>query len=200
MEIILPNDMENLEPNGSSSYCIESPFYLNAEDFLKFAEEDIEGTKDKDIINALGNIKRAIENRVDLLHYAFGFRNLRENGDFPTKLERLNKLGVVAPGILRKINKIRNLLEHQYELPDKAEVEDAIDIGILFVEYTNRFIHHFLYEFGGTCGGADLSINFEGDKIRIILSGPNHEHENFSLTNKDSGFYDWVKVVIKNGY
>jgi len=200
MEIILPNDMGNLEPNGGSSHCIESPFYLNAEDFLKFAEEDIEGTKDKDIINALGNVKRAIENRVDLLHYVFGFIDLKGNGNFPTKLERLNNLGVVAPRILRKINKIRNLLEHQYELPKKEEVEDAIDIGILFIEYTNRFIHHFLFEFGGNCGDDDLSINFEGDKIKIIVSGPNHEDKIFSLTNKDSDFYDWVKVVTKNGY
>ena len=199
MEIKLPNDFGNIEHSGGTSYSVESPFDLKAEDFLKFAEEDIKANEDKDIINSLGNVKRAIENRVDLLHYAFGFRNSRENGDFPTKLERLNELGIVAPRILRKINKIRNLLEHQYRLPDKEEVEDAIDIGILFVEYTNQFIYHFVEEFEGS-GDTDLSVKFTGDKIEVIFFGPNPKNENFSLTNKDSGFYDWVRFVVKNGY
>ena len=45
MKIKLPNDFGNIE-HDSSSFCrIESPFELNAEDFLKFAEVDIEGIK-----------------------------------------------------------------------------------------------------------------------------------------------------------
>ena len=115
-------------------------------------------------------------------------------------MERLNKLGVVAPRILRKINKIRNILEHKYKLPDKKEVEDAIDIGILFIEYTNKFIYNFVKGFDGSCEDAVLYIGFEGDKIKIIFYGPDPKHKNFSLTNKDSGFYDWVNFVIKNGY
>ena len=199
MKIKLPNDFGNIE-HDSSSFCrIESPFDLNAEDFLKFAEEDIEGIKTKDRINALGNIKRAIENRVDLLHYAFGFRILKENGNFPTKLDRLNKLSVVAPRILRKITKIRNLLEHQYKLPDKEEVEDAIDIGILFVEYTNKFIYRFMDEFYGMYDDNGVScISFKEGKIEVIYRNP--EHDNVSLTNKDSDFCEWVKFFVINGY
>ncbi|MCD4843133.1 MAG: hypothetical protein K8R25_01470, partial [Methanosarcinales archaeon] len=169
MEIKLPNDFGNIEFDSWSVRSIESPFDLNAEDFLKFAEEDIEGIEAKDRINALGNIKRAIENRVDLLHYAFGFRNVRENGDFPTKLERLNELNIVAPRILRKINKIRNLLEHQYKLPDKEEIEDAVDIGILFIEYSNKFIYKFMEEFNGIYDDNGVSsISFKEGKIKVI--------------------------------
>ena len=199
MEIKLPHDFGNFEFDSYSVCSIESPFDLNAEDFLKFAEEDIEGSESKDIINALGNIKRAIENRVDLLHYAFGFRNLRDN--FPDKLERLNKLNIVAPRILKKINKIRNLLEHQYKLPDREEVEDAIDIGILFIEYTNKFIYKFMEEFYLIYEENGVkSISFKEGKIKVIYINPNPEHDNFSLTNKDSGFCEWAKFFVSNGY
>ena len=199
MDLKLLNNIGNINIEMISNICIESPFDLNAEDFLKFAEEDIEGIKDKDIINALGNIKRAIENRVDVLHYAFGFRNLRENGDFPTKLERLNKLGIVAPRILRKINKIRNLLEHEYKLPDKVKIEDALDIGILFIEYTNKFIYKFVDEFIGSSEEAGFDIKFDREKIKINFMSDS-EHETFSLSNKDSGFYEWVKFAVKHIY
>ena len=201
MGIKLPNGFGNFEHDGSDVCSIESPFDLNAEDFLKFAEEDIEGTEAKDIINALGNIKRAIENRVDLLHYAFGFRNLRENGDFPTKLERLNKLSIVAPRILRKINKIRNLLEHQYKVPDKEEIEDAIDIGILFIEYTNKFIYTFMQEFDGMYDDNGVSsISFKEGEIKVNYFNQNPNNDNFSLTNKDSDFCEWAKFFVINGY
>ena len=198
MEIKLPNDFGNIKHLGGSSDSIESPFELNAEGFIKFAEEDIVGNKDKDIINALGNIKRAIENRVDLLHYAFGYKNLKENGDFPTKLERLNELGIVAPRILRKINKIRNLLEHQYKLPDKEEIEDAIDVAILFVEYTNKFIYNFVDDFEASCKDTDLFICFEENKLNVIFSSS--EHDDFSLTNRDLEYSEWVKLIVKTGY
>lgn len=82
MEIKLPADYgfdsHDVNVVGSSSSSIESPFALTAEKFLKFAEEDIRGYNEKDLVNAVSNVKRAIENRVDLLHYAFGSHDLSE--------------------------------------------------------------------------------------------------------------------------
>ena len=62
----------------------------------------------------------------------------KKDWKFPSKMKELNQVGVVAPRILRKINKTRNLLEHEYTLPSKEKVEDAMDVAILFITYTNR--------------------------------------------------------------
>ena len=179
---------------GASSHQIESPFSLNAEDFLYFAEKDIKGDDDKDIINALSNAKRSIENRMDLLLYAFGY-DLKEKLNFPSKLEELNKLGIIAPRILKKINKIRNLLEHNYEKPDKEKVEDSIDIAILFVEYTNKFIYNFRDYLDGNCNGKCFKITFEEGGIKI-----NYNKEKLFIKYKDPVFHEWVNFVIEVGY
>ncbi len=53
--------------------------------------------------------------------------------NFPGRLEKLQALGVLAPRIIRKIVQLRNVLEHEYYLPKRAEVEDALDVTALFI-------------------------------------------------------------------
>lgn len=179
---------------GAVGTQIESPFSLRAEDFLDFAEIDIKGDHVKDIINALSNAKRSIENRMDLLLYAFGY-DLNEMMNFPSKLDELNKLGIIAPRILKKINKIRNLLEHNYEKPDKEKVEDSIDIAILFIEYTNKFIYNFRYQLDGKCNGEVFFITFEEGGIKI-----DYNKEKLFIKHKSPGFHEWVNFVVEVGY
>ena len=84
------------------------PFTLKAGDFIIFAESDLKGKSKRDLVNALNNIKRAIENRIDCILLVFKYSNLAKNWNFPDKIEKLNKLGIIAPRILRKINRIRH--------------------------------------------------------------------------------------------
>ncbi len=89
MAIKTPKDYglisSNLEMDAAGYNEVNSPFDLKAEDFLRFAEDDIKESSNKDIINALSNAKRAIENRMDLLLYAFGYPDLEEQWSFPKK-------------------------------------------------------------------------------------------------------------------
>lgn len=198
MEKKFPNDFgfdsNKVQVESATSCEIKSPFSLNAEDFLEFAEKDIRGKDNKDIINALSNTKRSIENRMDLLLYAFGFDISKLN--FPEKLEELNELGVVAPRILRKINKIRNLLEHQYNLPNKDDVEDAIDIAVLFIEYSNKFIYQHRDYVDCNCNGKYFCIYIKKEGINVKISGG----KELSFSYTDSGFREWIRFIIEAGY
>ena len=192
-------DSSSVEMDAASHTEVDSPFDLKAEDFLSFAKEDVKGDKDKYIINALSNAKRAIENRMDHLLYAFGYPILEEQWSFPNKVEILNNIGVTAPRILRKINKIRNLLEHKYKLPTREEVEDAIDVAILFLEYTKRFIYDFVNDF--RCYDKDNRIDVEfiehtEMKITVISA----EEHIFSINFKDPIFCDWVRFLVEAAY
>jgi hypothetical protein len=60
----------------------------------------------------------------------------------------------VAPRILNKIVRLRNMLEHEFHLPKKTEVEDAVDVATLFLEALKPY----------TSGGAYMSSGWLADE------------------------------------
>jgi hypothetical protein len=114
---------------------------LRPADYLRFANADLKQNLEHFQINALSNAKRAIDCQVDNLFSAFGLIRKRT---FPEKLAVVEELGLLAPRILKKVVKVRNLLEHEYYRPQVAEVEDAVDLASLFVEASARPFRGFM--------------------------------------------------------
>jgi hypothetical protein len=111
---------------------------LGPRDFLDFAIADsVTLNEERNRVNCLGNSKRAIDSQVDRLVHKLGFFPLarRERWDIPRKLKFISQSGVVTPRILRRLNTLRNRLEHEFAPPSKAQVEDALDVTILFISY-----------------------------------------------------------------
>jgi hypothetical protein len=111
---------------------------LEPRDFLNFAVADSGALGDeRNRVNCLGNSKRAIDCQVDRLIQRLGYLPLarKERWDIPRKLKFIERVGVVAPRILRRLNTLRNRLEHQFSPPAKDQVEDALDIATLFISY-----------------------------------------------------------------
>ena len=77
---------------------------IDAEDFLKFAKEDSKGRDLRSCVNALGNVKRAIECRIDSILYVYCLhkKSEKEKWDFPEKIGIIEQLGIVAPSILKR--------------------------------------------------------------------------------------------------
>ncbi len=100
-------------------------------DFLSLAEEDFERGGLPALINATTNAKRAIVCQLDQLLISFGYPSFEWN--VPKKIEQLRALGLLAPSLLRKVVKMRNVLEHEYEAPDLQAVEESLDVASLFV-------------------------------------------------------------------
>jgi len=115
-------------------------YEICAEDFLEFAKEDLEEQDLRSWVDALGNAKRAIECRIDTLlyNYCLQKKSEKEGWYFPKKIEVLRELGIVAPNILKKTNKKRNELEHQYVRPTKEDVDDAVGVAELFLSATDE--------------------------------------------------------------
>lgn len=196
----------SLEMDYWGPYNVEKelPFKLKAKDFLNFAELDLKGDSKRDIINALSNIKRAIENRMDCLLFIFGYSKISKNFNFPDKLNKLNKLNIVAPRILAKINKIRNLLEHEYKIPKKSQVEDALDVAILFLESTKNFLKKFVKDFA--CYSKKHSIwvkfnkKYDGIEIGISRKGISNKEDRLIIDAKDPSFDEWIKFIVNLVY
>ncbi len=109
--------------------------------FLAFARHDLAGVHAGRLANALSNAKRAIDGQVDRILIAFGA--YRRSAGFPAKLAILETLGIATPGILRRVNANRNRLEHQFRLPRAREVEDAVDVAMLFLDSTDFVLNRF---------------------------------------------------------
>lgn len=149
---------------------IESKTHLSPRQFLKFASEDIkESITERGLVNCLSNCKRAIDSQLDGLIDQLGYLPIcrQEKWHFPKKIEFIKGFGVIAPRILKKINKLRNKLEHEFKIPSKSNAEDALDIALLFVSYSEMApLPQLNWGIGGGGGihvrynAKDMSFNF----------------------------------------
>lgn len=116
------------------------PYEQTGDDYLKSAERDLQHEDNSGNINALTNSKRAIDCQLEALIAKFG---LSKKKTFPERTNQLQRIGLVAPRILQKVNKTRNYLEHEFKVPERAAAEDAVDIATLFVKVTNGIFYDF---------------------------------------------------------
>jgi hypothetical protein len=122
---------------------LEYEFDVGPYDFLSFAERDLEDDSDRALVNALSNAKRAIDAQVDKILLCFGIPINRRG--IRSKMEFLQQVNVVAPRIVRKVRDARNYLEHEYKLPTREQVQDAVDIASLFVTASNEALDFATY-------------------------------------------------------
>lgn len=177
------------------------PFELTAEQFCDFAIKDSKVNSIHSRINALSNIKRAIECRIDELIYAacLHVKSESEKWNFPKKIHILGNLGILAPQILKKINRKRNELEHQYIKPSKEDVEDALDVARLFLESTEK--HHgggsFVKEVSRTRNDFSRIYSVEFNRKKQVVTVRDSEGiKELKIGNEDMWF-DVAKILIR---
>lgn len=196
---------------------ISSPFQIKPDDFLCYARVDLDQGDERGLVNALTNTKRAIECQIDTLLFHYGFSKFVKKNrlGFPQKTEILQNLGILTPGILDRINSKRVRLEHYYEKPDKERVEDAIDVSILFIEFTNKFMplrmimrKEFVIE-----GKYIKTKTGTLDSIKTLVGSLEYDHKigflKYSIINQQSNdvifniemeagdqkYIEWMKVI-----
>ena len=105
-------------------------------------EEDLKGEDKRNLINALSNAKRALDCQIESLLYGYCLKAYTDKKKMaiPNKIDLLNRLGIIAPRILRKINKVRNTMEHDFYCPGIDEVQDFADVILLFISYTDKYL------------------------------------------------------------
>jgi hypothetical protein len=174
-----------IEPDSGSSIFDKDPnrFEIDPKEFLEYASQDFELEDNRGFINALSNVKRAIESQSDIIHFSFGipYKKL----DFPTKIENIQKMGISPSVILKQINKIRVNLEHFYKIPDRDRVEDAIQIAQLFLDVTTLSLSTFWGNFDIDNEKNEEKVKSEDVKwVRVIF---NSDKKRFELTYWENG-------------
>jgi hypothetical protein len=106
--------------------------------YLEFAIKDLEDKTSRGLVNAFSNVKRCLHFMIDSLLHQYGVFQHYKKTNFPTKLRLLDMLGIIPITLMKNLNVERNLLEHEYSLPSKRRVDEAVDVAKLILMATER--------------------------------------------------------------
>lgn len=200
--------------DGWIAQKFREPFSLKAEDFFIFAKKDLKEKNLHGKVNAITNLKRCINNRLDTLLYVFGYsaKARKEKWSFPKKLECINKMGVCAPQVFQgRINLKRVLVEHGYRKPPKdSEISDMLEIAELFLNATNRMVKEPIEK----CWFLDkkknileIELNISKGKMTVRFFRKSKRERRRKkevmekiLTPNDGNYLDWVNFFVKLAY
>lgn len=191
---------------GSCSYeDVEVEFDVTPHEYLDFMEDDLKNSDRRNLINALSNAKRALDSQIESLLYGYCLKAYtdKQKMGIPSKIELLNKLGIIAPRILRKINKVRNTMEHDFYCPNLDEVQDFADVILLFISYTDKY----LFEIKNDCELMDdecdiwftPKFNRNKQEIIVVVRGSNREVQiiRAEVNNESVDLYaDFLRLYI----
>jgi len=194
----------------SSITKFKCPFEITPKKFLEFAESDLQDESEKSLINALSNIKRAIDCQIESLLYIFCHWRIshEEKWGFQAKIKFIKNLEILTPRILQKIIKNRNLLEHEFKKPTRDQTEDFLDIAVLFIHYSEKF-----FSLNTDLGIAPTDLDEEeSERINLNLDpskgfieanyipkqkeNPPIKYSKLEITPKDKEFIYFLKMYI----
>ncbi len=131
------------ELKSGSGFGLLKHFDIEPKELIRFAEQDLENRTRRGLINSICNSKRAIDCQIDsyLTQFEIEFRKLPKAAQCLIKSDENNKkskvgliesLKVAPSKLISRARSLRNQVEHEYEMPNRNEVEDALEIAKLF--------------------------------------------------------------------
>ncbi|MQA21154.1 hypothetical protein [Rugamonas rivuli] len=170
------------------------PYEVTPHGYLKEAEDSLTRMSQGGDRDAVANAKRGIDCQIEAVIETLG---LQTSGGFPSRVSAIRKLGLVAPRILEKINKLRNSIEHDFVNPSREQAEMAVDTALLFVELTHRIFRQMVLQ----CAIYDPTPKME----HWIDWGPNYlvfelkgEAEAFEVRGSIEGRASILQVVKRS--
>ena len=143
---ILSWNIELLRPESSSSGDFLKPYELIKHAKKRIDEAESTDSKSLALGEAVIHLRAAIENREKQLIKSF---NLKELYSWETSKsekvpvhEKLRRLGIVQPILLKKLIDIRNIIIHEQKYPsnaDKSKIEEYYEVAWYFLRSTEFF-------------------------------------------------------------
>jgi hypothetical protein len=183
---------------------------LRPEDYLESAKEDFANfTEEKDprhLLNAVSNAKRALHYQVEALAKALGWEHIKSRNDFPSKMNFLRSCDVLSPTIIGRINRFRNIVEHDYYIPKENEALEYLEIVELYLRATSYTSMHFPDEpdafLMSDADGYDPNWNYPE---RIFIRLPQGEGKLtietddqilVQVTVAEPIYFEWVSTIL----
>lgn len=198
-----------------------NPFDISARDFLRFAKSDYKENTKKGNINALTNAKRAIDCQIDSVFTIFGIKYDEEipkssnkiieltnfnKTNLAHKLKLIQALDFAPSGLVSKMRTLRNKLEHDYKIPNKEEVKEAIELAELFIKsieshvemipdhyiITDKFNIKSLWNYKNH---IDINFCHLKKEIETVFYVENQEIGTIMLNQNNEEYYAFIKLM-----
>lgn len=193
----------NLFVIEDSKMIMKCPFEITPDQFLDFAENDLTSNLPHKNVNALANIKRALDCQVLSIFISLGIptKKIKKTG-LERKLQIIQKLGLASPRILNKITAARNLMEHEFANLNEETVTDMKDVVSLFIAYTDTIMISFPDEIAVALKGENDEPGSE--EVRIYLKpaqntleiSSNFSSEKIALSSKDEDYFVFMERLL----
>src|SRR5205085_1807323 len=116
---------------------------IEARESLRYAEEELEKGTPQSTINAVSHLKRAADWQLERFVEYYNLRPQKGNLSVPRKIQFLEDAGLFSSRSLRRLNEIRNRLEHDFEhpkLPDLTIYYDLVQAFVSVIEYVTLIV------------------------------------------------------------
>lgn len=183
LEFILLAD--DIELDSSSGSDINIPIYdITAEEFLEFAENAIAVETKEGLINAVSNLKRALDCEIDLFFESINIKHVfsKNNLKFEKKTQFLSDIGLLPVHTINKLNTMRNKMEHDYEVPVIDDLRTYYELVWNVVKILDLYLE---------------LIYINGEISMSLMKGDNEYYFSIEHDAKNRGFKieirDWTK-------
>jgi len=132
----LRNNISNIEEQGGGGSDPKLPkFEISPREYLKFAEEELNRGSLASLINCIAHLKHAMDSQIDIFLYSINLLEefKKKRLSFPKKIEFIEKIGIFRSKSLKKLNLIRNKMEHEYKKPTIEELDLYFDLVFSFI-------------------------------------------------------------------
>jgi hypothetical protein len=93
------------------------------------------------LADALGNLKRALNHRLQLIERLYQLKTLKFDGMPKGYLELLEKYGLARPYLIKKLMEIRNDIEHKDKRPPRVDrCRELLDVTWYFLKSTDKLV------------------------------------------------------------
>lgn len=144
---------DEIECDGSSGSDIDIPIYdISPEEFLDFAENAISSGTKEGIVNAVSNLKRALDCEMDMFFECINLKRIfdKKNLKFEKKTQFLASIGLFPIRTVNKLNLMRNKLEHEYKTPEIYDLYTYYELIWSVVKILDLYLE-LLYINGEIC-------------------------------------------------
>lgn len=136
----LAKHLRQMTYDGGGGTALDFPdFELMAFDYLEFAERELVQGGAAASIHCVGHLKRAIECEIDTLIGVLGLGGKISN--FPKKMDFAASAGIISLRSLVRLNKLRNVMEHEYSIPETSNLEIYFDLATGFVHAIEGYLY-----------------------------------------------------------
>lgn len=200
---LIQNIKDFMNSGGSGQCPILPNFEISYNDFMEFAKKELNEDSISEKVNCISNLKRAADCAVDSFLYVYKLYDVfyQKKLGFHKKLGFIKSIGAVSSRSIEKLNRIRNKMEHSYEIPKVEEIELYYDLVESFIEVLEARMAYTLdydLQFGV---GEEKEYKYEGYfSIEYIFDSKPKIKARWTSTGKDMELVSTIENYVEYMY